>query len=798
MTYIVLKFGGTSISLKGVLTMVEQLEKYQNIKVIIVLSAKSQVTNLLTEGKNIEAYEIYKDFCKELNIDEIEYMKELKSTIGISNKSISLGELISSKLISNFINESGIENKWINSLDFMYSEINRNDKYEFKINDYKFPDNKIVIVPGFISMNCFDEIILMSRGGSDTTGSIISGHVHAERYEIWTDVDGVYSIDPNIIKNNLIIPHLSYELAQEISALGAKVLHPYCIKTIEKHNIPICIKNTFNSNSTNNTIINNVKQTDCSLLIEQKHNILINIKSIEMWNEYGFVSDIFQVFKNLSINVDIISTSQFSVSITTNKLSNETIKHLKQQLDGKYIVSINENISVLSLITSNINKSSDTVNNLKNIINKLTNDYLVHYGANNYNVSFIVNKTLVKNIFVDFYNTLYKVHKIVDTKDDWINDKIETLKDMYIQIKEVNFLRQPKYIYNTKILQNSIDKLKEITNIDEWFYSIKANNNETICNIITNNRFNFESVSIDELKYIYNTLQYTGKTLFTPNYCNILEYESAFKLNKNIIVIVDNVDTIITHPIIFENKSIGVRLDLDSGDGHCSKVITSGVNSKFGISLNRIDELINICNIHNINIIGLHTHQGSGIVNIKTWEKVLNKIVLIKDKFENIEWIDLGGGIGINYESDIDTLDLHELNNLIGKYKNKLNTKLYMEPGRFVVARCGILLGEVTQISNKGSINYLGVNVGMNTLMRPTLYNSYHRIINISKINEKKNTEYTVVGPICESGDILGKNRILPKCDIGDVILIKDVGAYGHVMSNTYNMRQSALEYIIH
>ena len=122
---------------------------------------------------------------------------------------------------------------------------------------------------------------------------------------------------------------------------------------------------------------------------------------------------------------------------------------------------------------------------------------------------------------------------------------------------------------------------------------------------------------------------------------------------------------------------------------------------------------------------------------------------------------------------------------------------LIMEPGRYLVADSGILISKVTQIRKKNKTNFIGISTGMNTLIRPTLYNAYHNIVNLSKITKQNSKMYKIVGPICETGDILGEDRWLPKTEIGDIILIEQCGAYGRVMSTNYNMREPAIEIIL-
>jgi diaminopimelate decarboxylase/aspartate kinase len=137
------------------------------------------------------------------------------------------------------------------------------------------------------------------------------------------------------------------------------------------------------------------------------------------------------------------------------------------------------------------------------------------------------------------------------------------------------------------------------------------------------------------------------------------------------------------------------------------------------------------------------------------------------------------------------------MNDLLAGVVAGHNVEIWLEPGRYLAAECGILLARVTQLKTKGRYQYLGVSTGMNSLIRPALYGAYHEIVNLSRINDKADQHYRVVGPICESGDVIGESRFLPASDEGDIILIANTGAYGRVMSSHYNRRCPAGEILL-
>ena len=370
-----------------------------------------------------------------------------------------------------------------------------------------------------------------------------------------------------------------------------------------------------------------------------------------------------------------------------------------------------------------------------------------------------------------------------------INYQIDMFKNKWwynniANIKKILVTDRDKYIYDLNTVDLKCKNIsKNLSRVKKYFYAMKANSNIEVLYCIYNNGFGFECVSIEEIYYIKNIINGNPDILFTPNYCTINEYVIAFELNCTVIV--DNEEVLINNPLIFSGKSIGLRLDLNIGDGHHVKVITEGYESKFGIALDRIPYILQYCSMKNIKIVGLHSHRGSDINNISNWENAIKLLKNISLSFNNIKWINIGGGFGTELKNN----DLHNLNQILD---NELD--IWIEPGRYLVSEAGILVSKVNLVRQKGNIKFVGLSTGMNSLIRPTLYNAYHHIWNISNFDTASTEYYTVVGPICESGDVLGKDRLLPKTITDDIILIENAGAYGYVMSSNYNMRKPASE----
>lgn len=183
----------------------------------------------------------------------------------------------------------------------------------------------------------------------------------------------------------------------------------------------------------------------------------------------------------------------------------------------------------------------------------------------------------------------------------------------------------------------------------------------------------------------------------------------------------------------------------------------------------------------------------------KNWFEMGQALLALVDDFPALRYIDLGGGLGVPYKRGDRLLDLAHVSkslDLLMEKKGKI--EFWMEPGRYLVADAGVLLAKVTQIKPKGEQFYIGIEAGMNSLIRPALYGAYHEIVNLSKLDDPCDMVCNIVGPICESGDVLGTTRKLPSTTKeGDLILIATAGAYGKVMGSHYTMRAPAQEVIL-
>ncbi len=382
--------------------------------------------------------------------------------------------------------------------------------------------------------------------------------------------------------------------------------------------------------------------------------------------------------------------------------------------------------------------------------------------------------------------------------------------------KHLNDLKKfgtPLYVYDYDILNDRCKKLKLFKEILEKdmpfkvniYYSPKANNNPAILKIVKNNNFYVDAMSPFELFLNKKSGFKSEEILYVCN--NIDQTEMKLVHDSNILICLDSILQVETWGKLFPNTNIMVRINPGvEGVGHNKKVITSGKETKFGISEENIPELIKIAQKYCLKIIGIHQHLGSLFLDDKINEYldgVKSGLRIIKKYFKNIEMVDLGGGFGVPYKKEEKPLTLKLL---ASKLKNELITfvndyptvkEFKFEIGRYIPCEAGILMGTVNAVKHENDTYWIGTDLGMNELVRPSMYNSYHEISLLEK-RDTKEIETNICGNVCESGDIMGMNRLLNFPLIGDIILIHNAGAYGYSMSSNYTGRERPAEVIIY
>ncbi|MBC7412010.1 MAG: diaminopimelate decarboxylase [Bacteroidia bacterium] len=369
--------------------------------------------------------------------------------------------------------------------------------------------------------------------------------------------------------------------------------------------------------------------------------------------------------------------------------------------------------------------------------------------------------------------------------------------------------KTPYYLYDLTLLKNTLIALTTESKKYNYHvhYAFKANTNVKIIQLIKAANLGADCVSGNEIKHAIDNGFDASKIVFAGVGKN--DDEILFALQQNIFCF--NCESIQELQVIDElalslNKKASVALRINPNvDAHTHKYITTGLEeNKFGINPYEFETVIaQLKTLHNITLIGLHFHIGSQITNLSPFKKLCLRVNEINNYFLrkgfDLPIINVGGGLGIDYKNPTANaiVNFEAYFKVFHKFiELRKNQELHFELGRAIVAQCGNLISKVLYIKNGINTNFAILDAGMTELLRPALYQAYHKIENLSSTNTQQ-LKYDVVGPICESSDCFGKAVELPTTNRGDIIAILSAGAYGEVMSSNYNLRNTVKSYYL-
>lgn len=361
----------------------------------------------------------------------------------------------------------------------------------------------------------------------------------------------------------------------------------------------------------------------------------------------------------------------------------------------------------------------------------------------------------------------------------------------------------PVYVYNADKIISQYKRLKNAFNpIDiKIKYACKALNNTAILKLLKNEGSGLDTVSINEVKLGLRAGFAPNEIIFTPNCVGIDEIKEAVELGVHINI--DNISILEQFGAIYGNSvPCCIRLNPHIMAGGNSKISTGHIDSKFGISIYQLRHVVRVVKSNNMHINGLHMHTGSDILDAGVFLQGAEILFDCAKDFPDLTFIDFGSGFKVAYKENDVTTDIEELGQLLGsrflefckEYGRDL--ELWFEPGKFLVSEAGYFLVKSNVIKQTTATVFVGVDSGLNHLIRPMLYDSYHEIVNISNPDGKQRI-YTIVGNICET-DTFGWDRKLTEVHEGDILCFKNAGAYGITMASNYNARLKPAEVLIY
>ncbi len=369
----------------------------------------------------------------------------------------------------------------------------------------------------------------------------------------------------------------------------------------------------------------------------------------------------------------------------------------------------------------------------------------------------------------------------------------------------------PLYVLSEKRIRDNYDRLfTALINNYKYvriYYAAKANTNLTVLKILQTAGAYLDTVSPGEVFLALSSGFTPDRILFTGT--SVRNDELKMLADANIAINVDSQSEMDRLLKIAVPQILSVRVNPEVGAGHHSHCITAGPESKFGLWEEEVIQAYAIAQRARVGRFGIHMHIGSGILDLEPYVAAVEKLLSIAKRVHqevgiDFEFIDIGGGLGVPYKPEDKELDLSEFSSkVVSLFKNKVKEYglgkpfLFVEPGRYLVCDASILLTTVNTVKVTPAHKYVGVDAGFNTLIRPTMYGSYHPILVANKLDKADKETYDVAGPICESGDLLAKDRQLPEIAEGDLLAVLNAGAYGFSMSSQYNSRPRAAEVMI-
>ena len=438
--------------------------------------------------------------------------------------------------------------------------------------------------------------------------------------------------------------------------------------------------------------------------------------------------------------------------------------------------------------------------------------HLISQSSNDLNLTFVVDEALAEGLMPRLHELLIHSGAMPVDEAEVFGPSWRQLDDSAAKKRVVPWWQNeraallasagrstPRYIYHLPTVRARARALAAVGAVDRRFYALKANSNPQILRALDAEGFGFECVSQAELDFLFGLLPGLDPTrvLFTPSFAPRSEYAAA--LARDVWVTVDSTYPLLHWPELFRDRQIVLRIDPGYGLGHHEKVRTGGREAKFGLPVESLPEFLAAARSIKARITVLHAHVGSGILDVKHWPQVYAQLVNVAEQIGTVSAIDVGGGLGVAYDPEGDEFDMAAFAQAMAEIKAAWpQYALWIEPGRYLVAESGVLVAKVTQVGNKLGVRRVGADAGMNALLRPALYNAWHEIVNLTRIDEQPGSPAEIVGPICETGDVLGRRRHLPDATAeNDVLLVANAGAYGYVMANRYNLRALPQEEIL-
>ncbi|QSG07225.1 diaminopimelate decarboxylase [Halapricum desulfuricans] len=371
---------------------------------------------------------------------------------------------------------------------------------------------------------------------------------------------------------------------------------------------------------------------------------------------------------------------------------------------------------------------------------------------------------------------------------DWDAATLRDLADEY---------GTPLYVLDRRRVRENVANLRAAFHDEAISYAVKANTVRATLETVAETDLGAECASAGELQRAidagFDRVRYTAVNPPADDLDRVVELAADPPRDLELVITVGAADTFEALAERGYDGPLAIRVNPGVGAGHHAKV-TTGDAPKFGVPYDRVPELADEIADRGFDLVGLHAHAGSGIheaSDLAAHRELVSRMgKLARDLDHDLDFLNVGGGLGVPYRPDEEPLDLDSVAAATREAVGELDATLGIEPGRYVVADAGVLLTTVNTVKPTPETTVVGVDAGMTTLVRPAMYDAYHEIRTLAPdADERGSVAATIAGPICETADVLGRDRELPGPERGDVLAIGNAGAYGYEMASNYNSR---------
>jgi diaminopimelate decarboxylase/aspartate kinase len=725
---------------------------------------------------------------------------------------VGAGELASSRIVAANLEGAGVEATWIDAREFVRTEGSDPERDPPLADAVRqlarsalapaLVPGRAVVTQGFIGAAVVDGIArptVLGRGGSDYSASLLGGALAARRVEIWTDVDGVLTASPRIVPGARRVKVLSFDEASELAYFGAKVLHPSTLQPAISAGVPVWVGNAWRPEGEGTTILPRGVVPDdrryaVKAIADKRGITAIQVVSTRMLMAHGFLARIFAVFDAHRTAVDLVATSEVSVSLTID--DDRNLPAIAARLSEFARVDVERGMAVVCLVgegmRGNAHVAAEAFRALRHVRVRM-----ITQGSSAMNLGVVVDERDAADAVRALHDVFFRGPLPVEVFGPPSAGADARAPSPPVPARRLVAAAEqhgtPLYVYDLAAIEARVATLRRDLPLfpGRILFACKANAHPAILERLRALGVGVEAASPGEALRAIECGHRPAEVLVSAT--NARATDLAALAQRGCRLALGSISDIRRVGALAGGTSVLLRVNPGVGDGHHRHVVTGGAESKFGIPLAQLDDALAACRAAGLGVHGLHAHIGSGVLDVGPLAAGARALLAAARRVPDLAVVDFGGGFGIPYREGEPELDLAaygaELDAALAAFASETGHRpeAWFEPGRFIAAPAGCLLTRVICRKESGGHVFIGVDTGMNHFQRPALYGAYHRIVNVSAPDGPLET-VEIVGNVCESSDVFASARPLPAASEGDLLAILDAGAYGYTMASSYNL----------